>query len=434
VLFHGCNVNEGVYHCMNCLDRMPGRSSASLFQRLASKSTDTIRRSILLYMDCLVLTPVLNQKHWHHHPLSEWAQQWRSTLSERLGAVGERSSWWPFVWKWPTHIRTWLTSFRAGTHQFSPMTTYSFPGETITVWCYLDRLMIHCLLKLLKPTFNHVIPVECVHLAGPNAVKTVTKAIRMALVDHTFDYVIRYDIKSYYASIHHETLLNQLRDHYQDPILQHYFNAIVTVPIDKDGYLITPEKGIPRRSALSPFFGALYLTPVDAIFANREGIVYRRFMDDGLILISSKKRYLKTKKRLFKTLRSLKLKISPHKTYCGKLDTTGFHFLGVKFEVLRSPQSQTQAPVVTLHTRTYRRALDKVQAMHPNAVHPVHPQRYLVQWATWWSKAVRTNTDLILTDWIAYAKNKPPDESWVGECALNQRRYKRHKQLLLSSY
>ena len=336
---------------------------------------------MLLYMDCLVLTPVLNQKHWHRHPLNEWAQQWRSTLSERLGAVGERSSWWPFVWKWPTHIHAWLTSFRAGLHRFSPMITYGFSDETMTVWCYLDRLMIHCLLKLLKPTFKHVIPVECVHLAGLNAVKTVTHAIEAALTENTFDHVIRFDIKSYYASINHEILLNQPRDHYHDRILQHYFNAIVTIPIDKNGYLITPEKSIPKRSALSPFFGALYLSPVDEIFTDREGIEYRRFMDDGLALISGKKRYLKTKKRLFKILHSLKLRISPARTYCGKLDTKGFHFLEVTFEVPQSPQSQTQEPAVTLHSRTYRRALDKVRVLNRNnALHPAHLQRYLVRW------------------------------------------------------
>lgn len=37
-----------------------------------------------------------------------------------------------------------------------------------------------------------------------------------------------------------------------------------------------------------------------------------------------------------------------------------------------------------LHTRTCRRALDKITVLRANAIHPVIIQRYLIGWAAWW--------------------------------------------------
>jgi hypothetical protein len=106
-------------------------------------------------------------------------------------------------------------------------------------------------------------------------------------------------------------------------------------------------------------------------------------MDDIIILIETKRQYIKARRRLFAVLRKLRLSISPHKTRMGTLKK-GFHFLGVNFEVSQNPQRETQDVAVNVHPRTSRRALDKVVAMKNNAVHPTHIQRYLVHWASWW--------------------------------------------------
>ncbi|MBS0351888.1 MAG: hypothetical protein JSR33_12055 [Proteobacteria bacterium] len=61
--------------------------------------------------------------------------------------------------------------------------------------------------------------------------------------------------------------------------MQHYLNAIITAPIDDGGRLLTPTTGIPRRSPISPFLAALYLTPLDQAFDPHPGVFYLRFMD-----------------------------------------------------------------------------------------------------------------------------------------------------------
>lgn len=50
---------------------------------------------------------------------------------------------------------------------------------------------------------------NCYHLAGPTGVKYVTQRIKQVLDEEKPKYVLRVDIKSYYASIPHFKLLQE---------------------------------------------------------------------------------------------------------------------------------------------------------------------------------------------------------------------------------
>ena len=86
-----------------------------------------------------------------------------------------------------------------------------------------------------------------------------------------------------------------------------------------------------------------------SLMNKRKGIVYSRFMDDIIILIETKRQY--TKARLSRT-----------------------------------PQLQTQETKTQVHSRTYRRALEKVNVLRTYAVHPALIQHYLIRWASWCTK------------------------------------------------
>jgi hypothetical protein len=70
----------------------------------------------------------------------------------------------------------------------------------------------------------------------------------------------------------------------------------------------------------------VYLTLLDKAFDSKKELLYLRYMDDIVILTKTKRQYQKTKKRLFSILRTLKLTVSPRKTWMGKL-SRGFHFV-----------------------------------------------------------------------------------------------------------
>ncbi len=151
------------------------------------------------------------------------------------------------------------------------------------MWSYSDRLMLFLLLKIIRPLFVHIISKNCFHLKGPGAgVKTALGQVRKALTTNAFRYVIRIDIASYYASIDRTILQAQITSQFNDLRLCRYLHDIITIGIEKNGVISVPNKGIPVRSSLSPFFGALYLSPLDKAFEFRHGVFYARFMDDGV--------------------------------------------------------------------------------------------------------------------------------------------------------
>ena len=214
---------------------------------------------------------------------------WRVALREKIGAGSEFSSWWYFISMWDLQHVVWVRDFIAGQHQFEPFKQYKFTNEIIQVWSYLDRLMIHLILQIIRPTFKHIISPLCTHLVGPSAVKTVTRQIKAALGSGQYNYYLRVDIKSYYKSINHRLLIKQLEQHFMDPILLRYLKDIVTIGIDYGGNILLPASGIPVRSSLSPFFGALYLSELDQAFTKRKGVFYLRYMDDIIILTKTKR-------------------------------------------------------------------------------------------------------------------------------------------------
>ena len=55
-------------------------------------------------------------------------------------------------------------------------------------------------------------------------------------------------------------------------------------------------------------------------------------MDDIIILAQTKNQFVAARKKLFRILQQLKLKVSDAKTRMGKLHE-GFHFLGIQFQV-----------------------------------------------------------------------------------------------------
>ena len=113
------------------------------------------------------------------------------------------------------------------------------------------------------------------------------------------------------------------------------------------------------------------------------------------MLTKTLNQYRRAKKRLFKILKSLKLKIAKRKTKLGKI--SDFHFLGVEFRATRTASKPQKTQVLhSLHSRTLQRACDKVCLDH-NAVNPDASIWYLYQWAAWWCRTTNIPVGTILT-------------------------------------
>lgn len=230
-------------------------------------------------------------------------------------------------------INDWLPqgiqSIVDGSYNPRCLKRYYFSDEVVDQLHPSDRILQHILLKQLKPTFKHVMNPNCYHLDGPTGVKYATQRIRQVLQDEKPNYVLRADIKSFYASIPHFKLVQDVKKYYHDPKLHVMLENIITNPIDTPRGYKNPSQGIALRGPLSQFFSGLYLKPLDDALSKMD-VHYLRFQDDILIFAKTKRQLSRCRRRMMDVLHERRLSLSRKKSRMGAI-RGGFHFLGIDY-------------------------------------------------------------------------------------------------------
>lgn len=214
-----------------------------------------------------------------------------------------------------------------------------FKEEMVDQLHLSDRIFQHILLKQLKPTFPHVMNQNCYHLHGPTGVKYATKRIREVLADEKPKYLIRADIKSFYKSIPHYKLVQDIKKYYDDPKLQAMLENIITNLIDTPRGYKNTGTGIALRGPLSQFFSGIYLKPLDDAFDQMD-VTYLRYQDDVIILCKTERQLNRCRRRMMEILHERRLRLSRKKTRIGSIES-GFHFLGIDYPPTRTEDNAT---------------------------------------------------------------------------------------------
>ena len=230
-------------------------------------------------------------------------------------------------------LDTWLVqgveSIVNGTYTPRHLKRHYFPDEMVDQLHLSDRILQNILLKQLKPTFPYVMNPNCYHLQGPTGVKLATRRIRQVLLEQKPKYIIRADIKSFYKSIPHHQLVQDIKQSYDDEKVQAILEQIIINPIETPRGYKNPDHGIALRGPLSQFFSGIYLKPLDDAFETMD-VTYLRYQDDILILCKTKRQLNRCKQRMMAVLKERRLRLSYKKTRIGAIDK-GFHFLGIQY-------------------------------------------------------------------------------------------------------
>ena len=160
-------------------------------------------------------------------------------------------------------------------------------------------------------------------------------------------YFIRADIKSFYKSIQHHKLIEDIQIHYDDPNVQAMLTEIIINPIETPRGYKNPDYGIALRGPLSQFFSGIFLKPLDDAFDSM-GVTYIRYQDDILILCPTKRSLNRCKRRMMDVLQERRLNLSRKKTCIGSIEK-GFHFLGIHYPGTR-PLDNTNLTQVDDHS------------------------------------------------------------------------------------
>ena len=219
-------------------------------------------------------------------------------------------------------------------------------GSEADLWSARDAVVLKALTLVLSP----VLPVSarCTHVKGNGGAKAAVRQVSAALAANRF--VLRTDVRSYYASIDHMLLLDRLAARVADGNIINLLWQYLRRTAERGGCFWDYERGISLGCPLSPLIGAFFLDELDRRLA-ATGLFYVRFMDDILVLAPTRWKLRGAVAVVNQVLSALQLEKHPDKTFVGRIER-GFDFLGYRFS--RGPLGLAQQTLRNHASRLHR--------------------------------------------------------------------------------
>ena len=241
---------------------------------------------------------------------------------------------WSFRRHWPEEKRRIREELLVGHYTFSLLDRITRQdGEECDLWAARDALVLKALAMVLATALPR--SRLCTHLKGHGGAKGAVRAVFRNLPAYRF--VLKTDVRQYYASINHHQLLARLAPWIPDRRVMNLIGQYLKRRAERGGLVWEYPRGIALGCPLSPILGAFYLYEVDVQMAPR-GWWYVRYMDDILVLAPTRWTLRQAVREVNQALGALGLEKAPDKTFIGRIEK-GFDFLGYHF----SPEGITVA-------------------------------------------------------------------------------------------
>lgn len=300
---------------------------------------------------------------------------------------------WHLRFHWSTERARILRSLLAGTYRFQPLTLVSrADGSQVAVWSSADALVIKCLSLYLEK----VLPVSrlCEHVRGHGGGRASVVKTHDRLTSGRYAYVLRTDIRGYYAHINKALLYNQLCRYVACPVLRNLLSQFLHYSVENGGVFHTPTKGIPRGSALSPLLAAFHLTETDDVFRRNRHVTYARYMDDFLVLAPTRWQLRRAVRTLNRQFAQSGFEQHPDKTFIGRVEK-GFDWMGFWF---------TDKGCASVAPRGLKNFSDRLRRLYervrqwPEGLRHRRMAEYVSVWRRWASLALMASGQIGDTD------------------------------------
>lgn len=141
---------------------------------------------------------------------------------------------------------------------------------------FRERVLHHAVMNLCEPVFERYAIYDS-YACRPD--KGLHRALKRAQqFSRNYPWYLKMDIRKYFDSIHHETLLHLLTRRFRDSRLMRLFEQVIR------GYQTSPGRGLPIGNLLSQHFANFYLGLLDHYLKEECRVsAYLRYMDDFLI-------------------------------------------------------------------------------------------------------------------------------------------------------
>ncbi|MFH1920256.1 MAG: group II intron reverse transcriptase/maturase [Planctomycetota bacterium] len=192
-----------------------------------------------------------------------------------------------------------------------------------------DRVVQGALRHVLEPIFERQF---AQHSYGFRPARGCKDALRRVdkLLKQGCRYVVDVDLKSYFDTIPHDKLLDEVRKYVGDSRVLALIEAFLKAEILDGLRQWTPESGAPQGAVLSPLLSNLYLNDLDHQMV-RSGYEMTRYADDLMIQCRSREEAERALALVQAWTAQAGLTLHPTKTKIVDAETDGFDFLGYRF-------------------------------------------------------------------------------------------------------
>ncbi len=211
-------------------------------------------------------------------------------------------------------------------HIPKPGTTETRPLGIPTV---RDRVVQNALRHVLEPILERQF---AEHSYGFRPNRGCKDALRRVdhLIKRGFKYTVDVDLKSYFDTIPHHRLVQELRKYVADNqvvgLVEKFLQARVLDGLDQ----WTPMAGAPQGAIISPLLSNLYLNELDHQMAE-EGHQMTRYADDLVVQCQTREEAEAVLAKVHAWTTERGLTLHPTKTKIVHVDEEGFEFLGYRF-------------------------------------------------------------------------------------------------------
>ena len=231
---------------------------------------------------------------------------------------------WDFRRHCPTEKARLQDELRSGTYQIGLLRRTTLAnGEDVDLWSARDALVMKALTIVLQSVLP--VSVRCTHLKSHGGLKGAIRQVQAHVATHPF--VFKTDVRAYYASIDHHRLFDVLARSIPDRPIVSMIGEYLKRRAERGGLVWEYQQGIPLGCPLSPLLGAVMLAQMDAQISQPAGLHYVRYMDDILVMATTRWKLRRAIAVVKQNLAHLGLTTHPRKTWVGKVQQ-GFEFLG----------------------------------------------------------------------------------------------------------
>ena len=192
-----------------------------------------------------------------------------------------------------------------------------------------DRVVQGALRHVLEPIFERQF---APHSYGFRPGRGCRDALRRVdrLLKQGHHYIVDVDLKSYFDTIPHDKLLDEVRKYVGDGRVLALIEAFLKAEILDGLRHWTPESGTPQGAVLSPLLSNLYLNELDHEMA-RAGYEMTRYADDLVIQCRTREEAERALALVQAWTARAGLTLHPTKTTIVDAESEGFDFLGYRF-------------------------------------------------------------------------------------------------------